>query len=440
LFGKIIIFLLMISASISGITSLLAEPLTINEAVRLTLKTHPDVKIASALIEEAKGNRMSELSLSSPGLAIEYEGIPDGEGFSEYEERRIAISQEFEFPLRYIWLSRSANIEVELARLESRSLLLDLEARIRQTYFDTWIQIRSNEILTEISLGAESYAQKIERQFELGEASRLDAKRARLEALEVKGQLKNAIRSVATAKLKLASLTGYDVSDVELVFSLDDNQIDTDRIGRALLDLKSTSNQVIKEPIADNPETAFIQAELELAGTAKTLSRTAWLPELEFSYFQQTVPDDDSEFWGVELGFNLPVWFWWGGRGDMKVAEAHEKNIKEQLAANQIDVLSEWQEIAQNLVSAVERYDLYKHDILPLSQETYELSIRSFDVGEADYFEVIDAQRNLLDVQLDFLETTGDVYSNQIEIDRLEGRSILDYENKGNEGDTRRKP
>lgn len=438
--GNYTINLLIIFALLVGITPTNAEPLTIKEAVRLTLKTHPDVKVAAALIEEAKGVRMSELSLASPGVAIEYEGIPDGGGLSDYEEKRIAISQEFEFPLRYMWIAKAANLELKLAKLESKAILLDLEVNARDAYLDAWVQTSSAEILAEIYESAEGYADKIERQFELGETSRLDAKRARLEALEVKGMLKNAQRGKEAALFRLSSLTGLALGKLELNSPLDETPTDIDRISDLISSLRSTKVGNMDYPFQKSPETATLITELQLAGTAKTLSKTAWLPELELSYFQQTVPSDiNPDFWGVELGFNLPLWFWWGGRGEIQAASSREKSVKEQILAHQVETLSEWQELAQNILSSVERYELYKIDLLPLSKEAYYLAKRSFDIGTADYFEVIDAQRSLLDVQLDFLETESEVYVNQIELDRLEGHSIIDSEDNSHSGTTGRK-
>ncbi len=440
MFGKIVICPLLIFVSLFGINSTYAETLSIEEAIRLTLKDHPDAKIASALIVEAKGKRMSELSLPSPGIAIEYEGIPDGGGLSDYEEKRIAISQEFEFPIRYFWLTKAANIELELAKNESRALLLDLEVRVREAYLDAYIQTQLVDILKEMSQSSDSYADKIKRRYKIGETSRLDSKRAQLEALEIKGQFKSAQRAKEAAMFHLSSLTGVDQNRLDLTNPAEDCEIDKNRISE-MNSFQSTSKMKLEEmPFRDSPETVSLCNELELTRNEKILSKTAWLPEMELSYFQQTAPEEENpDFWGVELGFNLPIWFWWGGIGDIQSTSAHARNVKEQLVAHYKEMLSEWQSLAQNLRSSMERFELYRDELLPLSQEAYELAGRSFDIGEADYFEVVDGQRSHLDVHLEFLEITAEFYNNQISLDRLEGRSIVDDQESLNSDNNGRK-
>ena len=95
-----------------------SRELTIKEVVNQALSYHPKAEIALAVVSEAKGNRLSELSFASPNVALEYEGIPEGSAVSDYEERRLSISQELDFPLHLLWNASALNATVEQARMQ----------------------------------------------------------------------------------------------------------------------------------------------------------------------------------------------------------------------------------------------------------------------------------------------------------------------------------
>ena len=89
--------------------------LSISEAVSYALSVHPGAEIATSLVSEAKGARLSEISPSSPVIAVEFDGVPDGANVKDYEERRISISQELAFPLHILWNTSASNRNIELA-------------------------------------------------------------------------------------------------------------------------------------------------------------------------------------------------------------------------------------------------------------------------------------------------------------------------------------
>jgi hypothetical protein len=83
-------------------------------------------------------------------LSAEYQGITSGGSLSDYGERRIAVSQELDFPLKYIWRASATEAAVAEASGNATARILDLEFGIRLAYSELWVIDQNCRVLTEI--------------------------------------------------------------------------------------------------------------------------------------------------------------------------------------------------------------------------------------------------------------------------------------------------
>jgi outer membrane protein TolC len=391
--------------------------ITIHEVVNSTLSYHPKAEIAPAGVSEAKGNRLSELSITSPTVALEYEGIPEGSTLSDYEERRLSISQELDFPLHLLWNASALNAEVDQARLESIIQLLDLETEVRFAYLDAWASQEKAIILRENAINLEAYARKTERMAELGESSLLEARSTRVESIMAKNDFEVTKRKHSAFLATLQSLSGFELSDAVLMSPLPSHPGET-----------SWDDSI---SIGSNPEAQSLEVEIRAAGYENLIAATGWLPELEFAYFQQNIPSEENpDFWGIEIGMSLPLWFWWGGRGEIQQARAKKRIAENELKAFEIEFASEWNQSVQNYRSAYEKNQIYEEELVPLAQETALLAEKSYSLGEATYLEVLESLRNYNELQLEELESKVELYEQIIQLDKLSGQSILSTNNQ----------
>ncbi|MFH1862625.1 MAG: TolC family protein [bacterium] len=394
-----------------------ADTLSIRQAVSLAREFHPNMKSAAAALSASRGEFWTAISPPPPTVGVEYEGVPKGLNPDRYAERRMGINQELEFPLKYLWRGTRARSEINRARAESRAILLDIEMAVRLEYVETWATAERVRLLEESAILAETYAQQSKRREELGEIAPLEARRAQVEALQVRRELERERRNHQAAVARLTRLTGRDLKDVILVAPMASAIIDTLAIP-------------VEVALEGNPELIGLEAELRSVKNSLTLASLSWLPDLEVGYFQQRIPaESDPDFWGLEVGFSLPVWFWLGGRGDIQTVKAQKRTATAAMQTRRLEIFSEWDTQRQEYISGLEQVRIFNDEILPLARESYDLARRSFDLGEANYLEVLDAQRSLLQTQLVHLESLTALYNSRIKLDRLAGRSLITYEN-----------
>ena len=374
------------------------EPWTVIDAVRGALSNHPQSLLAESLVEEARGEGRSALSLEPPNLTLRWDDIPANSRIDRHQERRIGVSQDFEFPLRYIWLKKAAGHSVDQARNERSAVLLDLESEILEEYRDS-IKVYC------------SYIQDI---YEGGGVSRFDARKSRIMAMEADNALRASQRAMSSAFTLLASMTNCDITNIELVSPLKVDPVDT--TGTAAENL-----------ISSNPEFLAAQSEVSISGCERTLESTAWLPEMELTYFvrQEMLPDDEDQ-WALQLQLAIPIWFWWGGYGEIQASRARFKRARAELASYQMVLSSESERLIQEIRTYYEQYDLYRSEMLPLVEDEYQMVHLNFPLGTGTYMDLIEVQEELKDVREEYVEIIFDLYEKKIELDRLCGKSIVD--------------
>lgn len=388
-------------------TVIAAGTLSVQEAVRRGLSAHPQVQAANAMIQAAEGERLSALSPESPTISVEYEGIPGGEGLSQYSERRVTVSQGFEFPLRYIWHASASRSGVDRSRQEALGALLDLEALIRNAFTEAWAMDEKVGILKENVEAARITTSQLERLVELGERAPLEARHVKVDYLQAKANLDAALGDQIALRSRLGHLIGTPIDKTTL---------------EVPLFAKASESSANPEIVAAVERVDKSEAELRLA-------KTAWLPELEFSYFHQKQRMAiDPLFWGVEVGFSVPLWFWLGGRGEIGTASAERRASVAELANLLIETASEVDRLTQIIKTLEAQRQIYDGEVVPASKETYELAVRSYQMGEANYLQVLDAQRSALEIELEFVEIESQLAVSITKLDRLSGQTIVGLE------------
>lgn len=405
----------------------ITETLTIEQAIDSTLIKHPSVRRAQTLIDQVEGQRLIDMSPDPASLSFEYEGIERGQSMNRHEEKRISLSQDFEFPLKYIWRAKASGLEVRKGVMNAMAQILDLEKEVRDAFIAVWSTEEKRKIFEDNVRTTKEYARHLGRMAELGESAPLEARRINVELLLAVSALDalNMKRKGVWAAFK--RLTGIETTGVELV-------------SPAVLISASELNRYSEMSIENSPELQTAHLHTSLSEVETKSAMYGWLPDLKFTYSWQQVPDATlPDFWGIEVGISLPVWFWLEGRGELKSKQANYRAS----SANQLVLVLEKKSrlliLKQNLLALRDELKLYYEQVVPLAQEAYNISMRSFRLGEASYLEVLDAQRTLLDVKLEHLEKKVAILNVTSDIDRLTGRSLAGHDtilqilNQGNQ-------
>ncbi|MBN1672652.1 MAG: TolC family protein [Kiritimatiellae bacterium] len=180
-----------------------------------------------------------------------------------------------------------------------------------------------------------------------------------------------------------------------------------------------------------NPQLRRQQALVRREDLALDLARQETIPDLTFGVVY--VDTADAEMAGVSDGgkdpvmasvsVNLPLW---RGRYRAGVREAHAR--REAAARALADLRNR---LGAELATAISRgrdagrkVRLYHDTLIPQSRQAVEVARQSFEAGQADFMALIDAQRLLLELELNGEQARTERYRREAQIDMLTGKGL----------------
>jgi outer membrane protein TolC len=134
-------------------------------------------------------------------------------------------------------------------------------------------------------------------------------------------------------------------------------------------------------------------------------------------------PDSGKDALGIKVMMNIPLW------RDKYRSAGHEAALRREA------VLYEKKEAANSLIAALRhaiyqfkdaesKLDLYRDTLIPRAEQSLNVNQKAFAAGDADFLELIDAQRTLLAYRLDYERALADRAISLARIEMQVGRIL----------------
>lgn len=374
--------------------------------VETALRNNRDLDAFRLRVEAADERTRQARSLQNPRVGADIMSNRHGS-----LQQTFALSQQLPWfgTLREAGNAASSEADTLLAAVEVAELALIDEVGV--TYHELAYASISIALTKETLVLLENLLPVVEARVsgggDLNELLRLQVEvtrlRDRIETLEVE-------RAVFTARLRaLINSDAYDLRSVSLdpVPPLVETEIA--RWTRSLSEW--------------NPELGVIRAQIESAEARRRLARLGRYPDftvgISYSRADEGMRMMGSEDpWAVSFSINLPIW---GTRNRAGVREeaALRDAFEAELENRETELRAELSTNVSRLHDSHRRLALYGSELLDLAEQASEISRTSYEGGRATLLEVIDSERTLIDLRLDYWRATADAWQHRIKIQTL---------------------
>ncbi len=299
-----------------------------------------------------------------------------------------------------------ASLAQYLSQVENRrGIIITLVTGVANAYFqllqyDEQLKISRDTVKSRI----ESYKIAKDR-FEGGLTSELEVKQAESEVYDAQAQaidfelnieLQENLLSILIGKNPRAIPRGSQLVGLELPVCIPEG-LPSDVIAQRP-DIRAAEHQIIAANANIGAARALLFPQLSLTGV------------FGFSSFQfNQLFVSDSRTWLYGINGNQAIFTGGNITGQIEVAEAQKC---EAIAFYQQTILQAFREVNDALVShqkAIEMVKVQKERVKVLSDYLY-LATLQYNNGETDYLNVLDAQRNLFNAQLDLAQAKGNTF------------------------------
>jgi cobalt-zinc-cadmium efflux system outer membrane protein len=395
-----ILFITLLAGAIAPSHPAIAEEaLSLSSAVEAALKGNRELASAKFVIAEAKGRLLQAGLWPNPELEAstvsDWAFNRDGESVAE-----VGISQRFPIAGRIARAKAVARTDVELAELEVQNAERLLKADVSSTFRELFIAQRRLTFLRALGSAVEETLRVTERRFAAAEVSEADVnlQKLELERLQIDASTVEINNQRLAAELSL--LLGRDPKETFTLAGSMDSRLDEPGIRQAL-----------ETAVDRRPDRGIALRQVERARRSIGLARAERFEDWslgvgysrEKSVFDEPGLGDADNLMGVRLSVPLPLWN--RNQGTIAEAVAGEGKAQAALRATDLKIQTEIEIAERRLRGLLPILKRYERDSLPVAEKNVRLLRRSYGDGLTDINSVLQAQRQLIELQTSYLES-----------------------------------
>jgi outer membrane protein, heavy metal efflux system len=414
--------ILIIGLTISFATLLNGQTDSLKDLINIAIDVSPRLKMLE-MKKVAASNRIEQNSnLPDPMLTLGFANLPVN-SFSFTQEpmtgKIVGLSQAFPFPGK---LSEQADVnkkDVDIVEQE----ILDAKNEITKNVVKNYDELRFFRKSIEISKSSkkllENIAEVVRTKYSVSSASQQNLLKVELEITNLNEKIEDL---KSKEKTQLTMLNALLLRPVETEIHTNnfpeikysnftvEELIDSSKIHRPFLEeiKEAKQKETLKESLAEYDHYPNFNLALQYSFRDK-IEKT-------------NTPLDD--FFSVMVGISLPLNY--GGKVSSKVEEAEsmQKLYDEQYNMSLQVLKSSFGTSIAKLNSLKERIKLISEGSLIQATENLKTTLTSYQVGQVDFLNVIDAQNSLLKIENDLYRLKTDYLNEIAELEFLTGKEF----------------
>lgn len=394
--------------------------LTLQTALALALLHNPQLKSSALDIRIAEADRLQASLPPNPELEFEAEEVGAGSRAAlRPGDTIIALSQLVELGGKRQKRTTVGNLETQLAAMDYEARRLDVLSEVHTRFVDLLAAQRQLELMTRLEHLAGEALEIVEAQVEGGRDSHLETKRAKIQVSEVRMQRIAAERDLDVARKTLAAL-----------WSADEPQFD-----KAAGNLDATHRiaplETLRTRMDNNPDLARWSVEMEQRRAAIALEKARAIPDVTLGGGIQFL-DENSQTAAV-FGARVALPLFDANQGGRRAAAHRLARANLDAEAARITIATGLAKAHRDSANALTRVEELKHCVLQNAQEVFEAVEQGYRSGKFAYIDLLDSQRTLFEVQLQYVAALTDYHKARAELERLIGGPATDDQIQTNE-------
>jgi len=362
----------------------------LNKLINTAMVSSPDRAIAKARIMEARGIRRTTKSSLFPSLDARASGGRQDNGLAEDEFYEVGFDASYEIDIfgQNRLATKAANKNVTRLEEQYRNVTLSLIAEIARDYIDYRAAQKQTDIAKKNLKIQEMTSELIMKQYEFGEAPRLDVERAENLVNTTKAAIPEFERQASNARLRLSVLTGQ-MPEVLKPLLVEKDNIPALSVEPVLL---APANV-----ISLRPDIRAASAYLESTSALTSVAIREIYPNFTLGGFfgkADSLLAGQASIWNVTVGAAMNLIDFGRIRGQIEAAKALETEAFELYRKTIIGAVAEV-ETALVDYTKINQQTMHLQKAYHNADKALKLSQTLYKEGEISFINVLESQRAL---------------------------------------------
>ena len=383
------------------------EEITISQALALAEEFSPRLTFARSQVEAARAGITTARAYPNPELDAGWTQFPARVGVGgalRGSGQTLGIAQLIDLPSVRAPRSRIAESSLGVALALSADVRLQLRASVKQAYVEGLRRRAEAELLADNERLIREIRNRVEIRVNVGEAARFELVRADAELASAANLTNSARLRAAQALANLRAVIGAPLgTDLDVSGEMEGS--------KEIPSLDVLRQQAIeRQPIlrANQQDVARAQARLE---TERALRTPA--PVVRAGAVRDPQANE------LRIGVSIPLPLWNRREGPIGEAVAGLQQANAALDLRRIELFAAVDAAVSRYRVATQQIAAFEGGLLRQAEAALRVAEAAFRFGERGFIDVLDAQRVLRSVRLDFLAARFELQAALVEIERL---------------------
>ncbi len=401
-----------LSCSSFALTAVAESTLTLGEAVRATLQYNPQLAGYTFKLNALAGEKQTAALRPELRVNTDLENVAGSGELSGTKASELTISLSSAIELGG---QRDARVNLVTARQQQlassqRVLTLDVVTAVTQQF------IRLLVAQEELTLQEESHQllqqtlTSLTRQVQAGGTAESELLRGNAALTRATQALRQARQRVSTERIRLSAFWA-------------DTSPDFTAAKADLYGVPSTTTlPALLEKLSNNPDLAFLSAEIDVRSAEVRRAQSERRPALEWNVGVRRLQESDDS--AVVFGLSMPLGSSGRARGAIATATANQQQAEWDKDATRIQLEAQLIAAYETHQLAVDEVNVLRDQVIPSLKKVMRSTADAFDRGRYSYLELNLAQNQLLNAQQALVEAAARMQETRIELERMIGSTL----------------
>jgi cobalt-zinc-cadmium efflux system outer membrane protein len=371
------------------------EGLSLQAALEMAERLHPQLAEARALVEAANGRAQQAGAFPNPEAVLGAQQLPLDRNASNQREYVAGIGQPIPLGGR-----RSAARETEWLQRDVRARELEvarrsLHRRVHSAFATALYQENAFQTLTRISEDAGRAVATTLARLEAGDAVPEDLARVEIDLARIQVEFE---RTATMREQSLAALAA-SIGDANLRFASLAGSLDTA--------FEVPTLESLAASLSEQPELLLANAGVRASQARVDLARAERVPDVnvEVLYHRLEATSENT----LDLGLSIPLPLFNRSQGRIREARAEVAAAEARARATENDLNFQLRESHAQLTGALAASRSLKNEVLPRADTVLKAVEARFAAGDISLTDVLPVRRDWATLQLTYLESLRDV-------------------------------
>lgn len=386
--------------------------LTLSAAIKRALDYNPSLKAAFVEIEARHGEEAQAAVKPNPELLATVEnfgGTKDRSGFKSAEET-LEISQLIELGDKRLARLTLAHQEAAVAGWDYEAARTLVITNAAQAFVAVLASQKRIDVLRKAVTVAEKTQSGVAARVEAGKVSPIELDRVKVGTARAMATVKAEQAKLASAKLKLASLWGVNVTD----FSTAQGRLASKTVVPTAARLKTY--------LDNNPTVARWTDEIGKRTAQLSLEHSKAVPDIKIGAGVRRYEDTDATAFVANV--SVPLKIFDRNTGNIQAAERRIAKAEFEADAARGEVSATLFDALGTLSVAATQARSLERDVIPAAERAFQATQIGYAEGKLDLLNVLDTQRSLFEARLDLVAAQAEYERAKVQIEALIGRSL----------------